>query len=189
MTPSGLVTQELQPGETIRWSGQGDPSVVFSSSDVWLIPFSLLWGGFAISWEVNAITSGAGPFLALFGSVFVLVGLYFIVGRFFVKAHRKRTTAYAVTDRRVFVTNGRSTRERPLSEGDRTITWSRDRRHVTVQWSGATDTRTSMFGNSRRGMPGNSGLEGFGSAVPVAFYDVSDGKALLDALGALAPTT
>ena len=39
----------------------------------------------------------------LVGAVFAVVGVYFIVGRFLVKAFRKRHTFYAVTDRRVLV--------------------------------------------------------------------------------------
>lgn len=184
MTPTALAQQELQPGENLRWSGQGDPAVLFAGFDAWLIPFSLLWGGFAIFWETSVIASGAGPLFFVFGGVFTAIGLYFIFGRFLVKAHRKRTTAYAVTDRRIFVTNGRTTRERRLPASDKTVTWSRNRRHVTVEWGGDGGTRSTLFGNNRRGMPGNSGMEGFGYPQPMGFYDVADGQSLLTALEA-----
>ena len=69
-----------------------------------MIPFSLLWGGFAIFWEVTAISGlekGHDASFPIFGLPFVVIGLYFIVGRFLYKAWRKRRTHYAVTDRRV----------------------------------------------------------------------------------------
>ncbi len=42
---------ELDPGEVIEWTGRPDPRRVVTADDVVLIPFSILWGGFAIAWE------------------------------------------------------------------------------------------------------------------------------------------
>ena len=64
-----------------------------------MVPFSLLWGFFAIIWEIIAIFIVFSParegddfslvamiFPLLFGLLFVLVGLYIIFGRFLVDA-------------------------------------------------------------------------------------------------------
>jgi hypothetical protein len=32
----------LRPGEELRWSGRPDPSVIFNSGDLWLVPFSIM---------------------------------------------------------------------------------------------------------------------------------------------------
>lgn len=93
------------------WTGQPSPAVIFHKEDVLLIPFSLLWGGFAIFWEAGVSGYwGSGShsgkpwiFGMLFGAVFVLMGQYFIWGRFFLTAWEKRRTYYAVTNRRVIV--------------------------------------------------------------------------------------
>jgi hypothetical protein len=87
---------------------QGKPDVwAFSMRGAWyLIPFSLLWGGFAIFWEVTVLSSGAGPFFALWGIPFVLIGLYLIFGRILVARREARRTYYAVTNRRVFILGG-----------------------------------------------------------------------------------
>jgi hypothetical protein len=51
------VQPELVPGESFVWAGQPKTSVVFHKEDAILIPFSLLWGGFAIVWFSSMITS------------------------------------------------------------------------------------------------------------------------------------
>jgi hypothetical protein len=100
--------EHLLRNEDILWSGQPDPSVIFTPIDIFLIPFSLLWGGFAIFWESSVLLTipedapnGINIIFPLFGLIFVIVGLYFIFGRFIYKRWKKRKTYYAVTDRRV----------------------------------------------------------------------------------------
>ena len=103
------VERHLLPSEHIEWIGRPDPTKHFTRSDVFLIPFSIMWGGFAIFWEATAIAGGAGPFFALWGIPFVVLGLYFIFGRFIYKARLKRRTIYTVTNRRVMtLVRGRS---------------------------------------------------------------------------------
>lgn len=98
----------LRPGERITWTGRPPRGVRFTGRDVFLIPFSLLWGGFAIFWEasvlgISFLQPKALPvtsFMALFGAVFVLIGLFMIFGRFLVDAWIRQRTVYALTDRR-----------------------------------------------------------------------------------------
>src|SRR5579864_5791511 len=44
--PFGVFAQEMLPGETIEWSGRPNPAVILHKEDWFMIPFSLLWGGF-----------------------------------------------------------------------------------------------------------------------------------------------
>jgi hypothetical protein len=99
---------ELLGGEHLLWTGQPDPSVIFEGADVFLVPFSLLWGGFALFWEAGVLGMFRADhpvpwFMVLWGIPFVLAGLYFIVGRFFYKAWKKRRTFYALTGKRALV--------------------------------------------------------------------------------------
>ena len=105
-----MIGPLLHPGERVLW--QGEPDMwAYSMRGAWyLIPFSLLWGGFAIFWEISAIASGAGPFFALWGVPFIAVGLYLIFGRILVARREASRTHYAVTDQRVVILGGAFTR-------------------------------------------------------------------------------
>lgn len=71
--------------------------------DALLIPFSLMWGGFAIFWEASVLSNQHardGVLFPIWGVPFVLIGLYLIIGRFFVRRWALRNTVYALTNRR-----------------------------------------------------------------------------------------
>ena len=107
-----MIADELRGDEKVLWEGQPDQGIVFAKSDALLVPFSLLWGGFAIFWELGAAgivavnqkkVGPVGFIFPLFGIPFVLIGLYFIFGRFIVKKKKKAKTWYAVTNKRIII--------------------------------------------------------------------------------------
>jgi len=110
------VQTELLSNETILWTGRPKTSVIFHKQDGYLIPFSLLWGGFAIFWEAgvagywgNTANTQPSYFMMLWGIPFIVIGQYFIWGRFFVAAWKKQRTFYVVSNQRVIVIqNGRN---------------------------------------------------------------------------------
>ncbi len=106
MNTAELIRSELSPGEQVLWSGQPRQGIVFRASDALMIPFSVVWAGFAVFWLYSAAASGAPLPFVLFGVPFVLVGIYIVVGRFFVEARQRASTVYAVTTERVLISSG-----------------------------------------------------------------------------------
>jgi hypothetical protein len=106
--------QYLLTGERILWSGQPKQGFALSGRDTFLIPFSLMWGGFAIFWNAAVWLapfdggSGVDPswFFKLWGLPFLVAGLYLIGGRFFHDARLRKKLFYAVTDQRILVLRG-----------------------------------------------------------------------------------
>jgi hypothetical protein len=176
------LEQELAPGESIRWSGQPDPALLFSSQDIFLVPFSLLWGGFALFWESGVLGIfdkggagvGIGSFFVLWGIPFVVIGQYFIWGRFVYKRWMKRRTLYAVTDKRVVViADGRTLRTNSLFISQLPSV-SRSRRgngSGSITFGGG-GIMSLMNGSA---MYANTGMDFFARGPgAVAFYDIDD---------------
>ena len=100
----GNWTSLLGRGEKIVWQGRPDRKlIVLRSSDTFLIPFSLLWCGFAFFWEFTVLST-PDPFpFALFGLPFIAIGLYIVFGRFLVDSYIRHNTSYALTNQRAII--------------------------------------------------------------------------------------
>ena len=97
----------LEKEEKILWIGLPKQGILFSWVDIFLIPFSILWGGFSFFWEwmaLQGLMEGEEAFAFIFpivGIPFVMVGLQLMIGRFFSDKRRRKNTIYALTNQRV----------------------------------------------------------------------------------------
>ena len=175
--PRSRLAPYVMSDERLLWWGQPDPAKTFAAPDLFLIPFSVFWGGFAIFWMAAAATQGAALF-SLFGLPFVAIGLYFIFGRFVFKRRRKHQTTYGLTDRRALVAIGPgSLSESPVQHQPIEQRRSRDGRHLNVIFGKSTN---SWFAGPSLA---NTGMEFFAQgSQPLGFYDVVDVSGLSDAL-------
>jgi hypothetical protein len=131
------IQPELTPGESVLWAGQPSPRIRFHQQDLLLIPFSLIWGGFAIFWEAGVAgfwgspgTRSRGPWLLglVWGIPFVAIGQYLIWGRFLHAAWEKKRTHYAVTNRRLIAVRRGSNRQMAACYLDTLLTLSKEGR-------------------------------------------------------------
>lgn len=101
-----VARAQLLPGERIVWEGKPYLGLVLRPIDSFLIPFSLLWAGFAAFWNVGVWVGGAGFLFQLFGLPFLIAGLYVTVGRFLIDMYLRKRVTYFVTNKRVLIAGG-----------------------------------------------------------------------------------
>jgi hypothetical protein len=163
----------LLPGERVLWTGRPNASRLVGRGDILLIPFSLMWGAFAIFWEAGVLGlfskpgSSAPDFFVLWGIPFVIAGQYFIWGRFIYKRWDRLRTRYAITNQRIVIWRG--TGEQALFIGQLpSISQT-----VHRDGSGTLEFGTSPFGS---GFWGDSGMDFMRGGRPLApaFNDIPD---------------
>jgi hypothetical protein len=121
---SRQLESALESSEHLLWSGAPVTGIRFTIFDWFMIPFSLVWGGFAIVWEFLAITAFIDSLeesldlfvliFPLFGIPFVIIGAYMMVGRFIADARQRERTYYGITDRNVIIITGKEQNIRVL---------------------------------------------------------------------------
>ncbi|MTD13548.1 hypothetical protein GIS00_06265 [Nakamurella sp. YIM 132087] len=172
------MTAELRPDEQLLWTGGPDPARRFSHHDAYLIPVTVLWLGFMITWTIGVNVTPAPVPLRVLGPVMLVLGGVPLLGRFWWKQRLKRGVQYALTDRRAIMMTRRAVREVPLGGHPVRRRMSRDGTHLTVEFGDRTFRRRGTIA-----APPNSGLEwDHGAHGPVAFYDVADMTGLESAL-------
>jgi len=171
---SGLRSY-LLPGEQVVWEGQPEVRAFMLRGSWYMIPFSLLWGGFAIFWELSALAGGAPPFFLVFGIPFVLIGLYMIFGRFYVAAREAENTTYAITDSRVLIHGG--------SFRTSLVELDLDRLPSVELNEGRNGVGTITFGPMGGFLRMPAGWPTFGMyAMPPAFQTIRDVRMVFDKL-------
>jgi hypothetical protein len=171
------VARELSAGERLLWKGRPRGGLRLRDSDMFQIPFSLFWLGFAIFWEYSALFAvqrlgAAGWSGPVFGIPFVLFGLYMAVGRFFADAKMRAVTEYAVTNRRAIIVSSLfSTKIKSVD--------LKSTQEITVDEK-ADRSGTITFGTMQNYGRGRSNMTFTGGSVQPAFEMIEDVRQVYD---------
>jgi Bacterial PH domain len=165
--PPPEITAELDRNERVIWSGRPRHGPVLRWMDAFAIPFGLLWTGIPLVGAWAAVTGPKGNPIAIIAPLpFVLIGLYLIVGRFFIDAAQRRRTFYALTDERILIVSG------ILSRNIRSVALrTLDQVDLSARASGQG---TISFGRSMYGSFALPGWPGMKSMQPPMFEMIPD---------------
>lgn len=175
------IEAELRPNlstnEKLVWTGKPKQGILLRKSDIFLIPFSLFWAGFAIFWQFG-VSELYTPFIfKLWGLPFVCIGLYITIGRFFLDAKKRANTTYGITNDRIIIKSGIFSREikslniRTLSD----ISFSQKADNSGTIVLGPVDFRSSMM----------QGMEWPGVKQPNSLEFIEEVKSVYDKIIAL----
>lgn len=109
-----VLRRQLAPGERVLWHGRPPQGLLLRRADAWLIPLPCA----AIFNVLHLLKTSAQMedraemgFLVVWGLLFVLVGLYLMLGRFWVDAYLRARTCYVLTHERLLLAGGWSGRQ------------------------------------------------------------------------------
>ncbi|MEN6520040.1 MAG: hypothetical protein ABFD46_02670 [Armatimonadota bacterium] len=169
---AGVFEPFLDEDELILWTGKPDTHILLTPADVLLVPVSILIGISFINRGLKYIFGGIDigyAVLAVWGTLFILMGGYLMLGRLFYKIWRKKRTHYALTNRRILVyARGR----RMVAEEILQIPALG--RSVRTNGSGTITFGPSPFTASWCGNTGMNCLAGFDHWDLLGFHDIKD---------------
>ena len=118
-----IISEEISGDERLLWSGRPRPGLFFQRSDLYAIPFGLLFLAFSLFWEYGVWKTG-NLFMIAWGVPFILTGLYVSFGRFLWEAYVRAGTFYGLTSHRAVVVRRRGSRSVQSVDLDRVETIS-----------------------------------------------------------------
>ena len=108
-----LLEQNLKNEEELLWYGQPVQGIISYPIDSYIIPFSVIWGGGSLIWEIVIVyvfimsSDLMHFFLMLGGFPFVILGLHMIFGRYILDKKQRENIYYGITNRRIIVIQGK----------------------------------------------------------------------------------
>ena len=95
------INNYLLADEYVLWNGRPGNGYLCNKYDIFMIPFSIMWCGGVIFWEIDVLKASAPLIFRLWGIPFVCVGLYMVFGRFIMKSYVRKETVYVITNKRI----------------------------------------------------------------------------------------
>lgn len=107
------LDEALHENEVVLWSGAPKTGLAFRAFDLLLVPFAFIWTSFPAGLVISAVSTHEGdswsPLTFAAGAIpllFLCIGLYISVGRFFTDAFVRSRTRYLLTNERALVASG-----------------------------------------------------------------------------------
>lgn len=92
--------------EYILWKGKPEKGNIFARRDIFTTLFGIMWLSFSLYWEYTAIKGGASLLFALWGTPFICVGIYLVIGKHLQTAMLRNKTFYVITNKKIIVKRG-----------------------------------------------------------------------------------
>lgn len=165
----------MMPGERLIWKGKPAQGFRFTPQDIFAIPFALFWLFMVLATLVflpGEEAPGTGPIVYAILPLFVLIGLYMLIGRFLIDRMMRRRTSYFLTNQRAVIESGLfgSTRRSVNLAAVAEVRFRQGRRGKgTLQFGGS-----GPFGMMPTGWPGASQF------LPPAFDGIEDAARVYD---------
>lgn len=157
-----VIREQLSASERLLWSGRPKQGIFFRSSDFFMIPFSLFWTGMMVFVVISSRKAGTPFPFAGMDMLFLAMGLYMLVGRFFVDKAQRTKSYYGLTEQRAIIVSGifrrsvkslnlRSVSDATLTEQgmEGTITFGPTNYMTTwaqgMPWPGMSQNQVPMF--------------------------------------------
>ncbi|MEM6344824.1 MAG: hypothetical protein AAF927_13115 [Bacteroidota bacterium] len=109
-----LLWEQLRPallsGENLVWVDRPENGIKLKPIDIFLIPFSIMWGGgvfMAFGANIIHFSRDESPFFSVFLIPFLMMAFYITIGRFIHEYMIRQRTVYGITDRgRILIKTG-----------------------------------------------------------------------------------
>jgi hypothetical protein len=102
-----VIRSQLSPSEQMLWAGRPRQGIVFHTSDLFFIPFMVLWLALCVFGVFNVIAESPDPAGAAVGvimlTIFFLFGVGFGFGRFFIDRWIRARTVYGISSERILI--------------------------------------------------------------------------------------
>jgi hypothetical protein len=95
----------VRADEKLLWKGRPQQGLRFTGQDIFMVPFSLVWGGGVLAFMIGGwgFLGEAGFPFVLFPLIFGVAAIYITIGRLVHDAWIRSNIEYALTDRRVII--------------------------------------------------------------------------------------
>lgn len=105
---TAIIATYLAPGEQLLWAGRPKQGFAVRALDFWVVPFMICWSSAVVLSFFGLIRQEGQLTLSMIAVMvpILLLGVYMLLGRFWIDAKARSKTFYGVTSQRVIIIDG-----------------------------------------------------------------------------------